>query len=112
MQVDPIEPTLNAPGTKRLKLNYDTLLSSFAVNFNLRRYKEGSFAGASGRGRAVQVDPIKPTLKAPGTKRLKLNYDKLLSSFAFNSNLCCYTEAGTRATAVAATATVGPGSLL
>jgi len=30
------------------------------------------------RGRAVQVDPIKPTLKAPGTKRLKLKYDKSL----------------------------------
>jgi hypothetical protein len=26
-------------------------------------------------GRAVQVDPMKPMLKAPGTKRLKLNYD-------------------------------------
>jgi hypothetical protein len=25
------------------------------------------------RGRAVQFDPIKPTLKAPGTKRLKLD---------------------------------------
>jgi hypothetical protein len=29
-------------------------------------------------GRAVQVDPIKPTLKAPGTKRLKLKCDELL----------------------------------
>ena len=38
-------------------------------------------------GRAVQVDPIKPTLKAPGTKRLKLEYDELLSSFAFSFNL-------------------------
>jgi hypothetical protein len=27
----------------------------------------------------VQVDPIKPTLKAPGTKRLKLNYNERLS---------------------------------
>jgi hypothetical protein len=36
---------------------------------------------------AVQVDPIKPTLKAPATKRLKLKYDKPLSSFAFNFNL-------------------------
>jgi len=35
----------------------------------------------------VQVDPIKPTLKAPGTKRLKLKCDKLLSRFAFNFNL-------------------------
>jgi len=28
-------------------------------------------AGGPGIGRAVQVDPINPTLKAPGTKRLK-----------------------------------------
>ena len=27
-----------APGTKRLKLKYDILLSRFAFNFNLRRY--------------------------------------------------------------------------
>jgi hypothetical protein len=26
-------------------------------------------------GKAVQLDPIKPTLKAPGIKRLKLKYD-------------------------------------
>ena len=38
-------------------------------------------------GEAVQVDPIKTTLKPPETKRLKLKYDKLLSSFAFNFNL-------------------------
>jgi hypothetical protein len=39
------------------------------------------------QGRAVQVDPIKPTLKAPGTKRLKLEYDDLLSIFGFEFNL-------------------------
>ena len=39
----------------------------------------------------MQVDPIKPILKAPGTKHLKLEYDHLLSSFAFNFNLCRYT---------------------
>ena len=38
----------------------------------------------------MQVDPIKPTLKAPGTKRLKLLYDKLLSTSAFNFNFRCY----------------------
>ena len=38
----------------------------------------------------MQVDPIKSTLKAPGTKRLKLKHDKPLSSFAFNFNLRCY----------------------
>ena len=42
-------------------------------------------------GRAVQVDPIKPTLKAPGTKLLKLQYDKPLSTFAFKFNLRRYT---------------------
>ena len=29
---------LKAPGTKRLKLTYDKLLSSFGSKFNLRRY--------------------------------------------------------------------------
>jgi len=42
------------------------------------------------RGRAVQVDPIKPTLKAPVNKRLKLEYDELLSRFAFKFNLRRY----------------------
>ena len=35
----------------------------------------------------MQVDPIKPTLKAGGYKRLKPKYVKLLSSFAFKFNL-------------------------
>jgi hypothetical protein len=42
-------------------------------------------AGAGGgcqqrrpRGRPVQVDPVKPTLKAPGTNFLTLKYDGLL----------------------------------
>jgi len=33
-----MKPMLKAPGTKRLKLKYDSLLSSFAINFNMRRY--------------------------------------------------------------------------
>ena len=40
MQVDPIKPTLTAPGTERLKLKYYKLLSGFAFNLNLRRYIE------------------------------------------------------------------------
>jgi hypothetical protein len=44
-------------------------------------------------GRVVQVDPIKPTLKAPGIKLLKLKFDELHSRFAFKSNLRCYTSA-------------------
>jgi hypothetical protein len=40
------------------------------------------------------VEPIKPTLKPPATKRLKLKYDELLSSFPFNGNLRRYVEGG------------------
>jgi len=40
----------------------------------------------------MQVDPIKPTLKAPETKRLKLKHDEPLSNDAFNLNLRRYTE--------------------
>ena len=37
MQADPIKPTLKAPGTKRLRLKHDELLSRFAFKFKLRR---------------------------------------------------------------------------
>ena len=55
--------------------------------------QHGSRRGRPGRdhGRAVQVDPIKPKLKPPGTKRLKLKSDDSLSSFGFNFNLRRYT---------------------
>ena len=46
------------------------------------------------QGRAVQVDPIKPTLKAPGIKLLKLKYDKPLTIFAFKFNLRRYNKVG------------------
>ena len=42
------------------------------------------------QGRAVQVGPITPMLKAPGTKRFKLKYEKLLSillQFCFQHQL-------------------------
>jgi hypothetical protein len=41
-------------------------------------------------GEAVHVDPIKPTLKAPGAQRLKLQDYEVVSSFAFNYNLRRY----------------------
>jgi len=37
-------------------------------------------------GRALQVDPIKPTLKAPGSKRSKLNHGGPLSDLLSNSS--------------------------
>jgi len=47
--------------------------------------------GALHRGRAAQVDPLKPVLKAPGTMLCKLIYDEPLSIFAFKFNLHHYT---------------------
>jgi len=44
-----MKPKLKAPGTKRLKLKYDSLLSSFATNF----YWWGSVALQGGRGRTA-----------------------------------------------------------
>ena len=38
VQVVPIEPTLNAPGTKRLPPKCDEPISNYAVKFKMRRY--------------------------------------------------------------------------
>ena len=40
----------------------------------------------------MQLDSIKPTLKAPGTQRLKLKCDDLLLKFAFKINLRRYSK--------------------
>ena len=61
------------------------MLSNVAFNFNLRRYITDKMkkyittlyylpvdGSAQQYGKAAQVEPIKPALKAPGTKRLKL----------------------------------------
>jgi hypothetical protein len=40
----------------------------------------------------VQIDPVKPTLKAPGTECLKPEYEGLLSNFGFKFNLRRYTK--------------------
>jgi len=84
---------LKAPGTERLTLTHDNLLSIFAFKFILRRCRVGGIPAHSQRlhvllrpvqhhsdrrghhlprGKAVQLDPIKPTLKAPGINRLRL----------------------------------------
>ena len=48
--------------------------------------------GALTPGGAVQVDPIKPTLKPPGAEPLKPKCDGRLSNFAFNFNLRHYSK--------------------
>jgi len=45
------------------------------------------------QGKVVQLDPFKPTLKAPEAKRLKLECDDLISSFAFNFKSRRYNKA-------------------
>ena len=55
--------------------------------------------GPSHPGWAVPVDPIKPRLKAPVTKRLTLKSDEPLSNLAFTFDLCRYipsADEGTR----------------
>ena len=55
MQVKPITPQLKPPGTKRMKLNCDALLSKFAFRINLRRYiKAAARTGVD----AVLVDTV------------------------------------------------------
>ena len=86
------------PSPRRLTLNLggggDNLCKALAVGTNLFRWRRGG--GGKVRllvslgehaacflfellGRAVQIEPIKPAFKVPGTKRLKLKHHKLLS---------------------------------
>ena len=88
VQVDPIKPMLKASTTKRLKLQIYEPLLDFSFNFNMSRYNEVNdpdHDGAAPPGEAVQVDPIKPTLKAPGMTRLKLSYGERIQVLLSNS---------------------------
>ena len=67
--------------------------SSSYINFKPGN-KTRSTWGRNGinQGKAVQVEPMKSKLKAPGTERLKRKYDNPLSRFGFKCNLCRYTK--------------------
>ena len=70
-------------------------LSSMASYDVASKSCEAFGGGAAGRadahqGRAVQVDLIKATVKAPGTQRLKLKHDETPSSFCFKFKLRRY----------------------
>jgi hypothetical protein len=85
VQVDPVKPTSKSPGTNRLKLTYDKLVSDFAFIFRLRRYSEVHVAGKTPGVPPTKVgrcsfDPIKPLSKAPGIKCVNLKYNVLLST--------------------------------
>jgi hypothetical protein len=59
-------------------------------------------------GRAVQLEPMKPKLKPPGTKRLKPNFDVLLSTSAFKFNLRRYTTGMARSVSASSSSQGGP----
>jgi hypothetical protein len=71
-----MKPKLKAPGTWRLKRNNDKLLSSFAFNFNLRRYTMAYVTAPAGFlicrmvGRC-NFEPLEAGVetKAPGSSR-------------------------------------------
>ena len=41
----------------------------------------------------MQIDPVRPVLKAPGTKRLKLKYNETSLNFAFKFDLRRFVKA-------------------
>jgi hypothetical protein len=92
VQVDRDKPKLKLPRTKRLKLKCDQTAFKFCFQFELAPLHPGgvsaaAHSGGGQLGRTVQVDPMKPTLKAPVSMLLKLRYDGPVSSFAFKFNL-------------------------
>ena len=58
---------MKAPGTKRLKLNYNEPLSNFAFKFNLRRYTAEKRGAAERRAAEVsEIAALKSSLAAAG----------------------------------------------
>jgi len=72
VQVDPVKPMLKPPGTNRLKLNSDELLSKCAFDFNLRRYCKGGKAAAPStkKGRKESAMSAVRTYGAPSGKEV------------------------------------------
>ena len=70
MHVDPMQPKLKAPGTRRLTLNCDEPLSSFAFKFKSRRYIKDKrllrMARIPGAGRSVAMHPTQDHVAVGG----------------------------------------------
>jgi hypothetical protein len=75
--------TLKAPGSKRLKLEYDDLLSNVAVNFNVRRYNQAN-SNKEEKGKVEEV-----TFKDQGDAAAFATYDgRALPSLLRDSGPC------------------------
>ena len=109
-RLTPDRPRVDRAWCQRLKLNCDGSAFKLCFQFQVAPLQRGApvrggrarqrhrqppaAAGrAVRRGRAVQVDPIKPMLKAPEFQGLKLKCDETLSMFGFNFDLRRYTVA-------------------
>ena len=91
MQVDPIKPTLKAPGTKRLKLRYDGPLSNVAFKFNLRRYTKGSAGAALRHTRSMMFGAAPAVTGAAAGARAEVAPEELESGrFTFLTVLFRY----------------------
>jgi hypothetical protein len=94
------KPELKAPTVTALEIVIPEIAFNVCFQFRLaplhhggrgfRRWQIFGCGGGGHLGRAVQVEPMKSMLKAPGTKRFKLQNEKLLSNFAFKSNVRRY----------------------
>jgi len=85
VQIDPPKTTLKPPGTKRLKLKYDKLLSIcfiFYFNFNLRRYTK-EFGGDGGDGGGGFLEPGEHGAGGRGLRS---------STFRLNLSRFCHTS--------------------
>ena len=91
VQVDPIKPTLKAPGTERLKLKHDVPPLNFAFNLKLRRYTVASEAEEDNEVGRCRLKRVETRVESAWFQRLKLGYDEPLSNFAFILNLRRYT---------------------
>jgi ABC-type thiamine transport system ATPase subunit len=56
VQIEPINPKLKLPRTKRSKLKYDEPLSNFAFKFNMRCYT--MVVGSTGGGKSVIINTL------------------------------------------------------
>jgi len=85
VRFEPMKPTSKPPGTKRLKVKYDTVLSTFAFNFKLRRYIEAE---------RISVDHVaRDTSAVAGRGLHSFQFQPNLSSFVHytaqhNSSIC------------------------
>ena len=93
MQVDPIKTQLKPPGTKRLKLKCDVLLSTSAFRLSWRRYTE---AAAAGEGAAAAPPPAAEGEEGAAAPPEERTEDEIAASAAAKVGRCRLTLSNPR----------------